>query len=203
MDMLTFTWRSLPTHTDLWLLSDVFITSECTELWSISLSELPPSEEGQPLEELPGILGALCFWHHLLCPTMCWVWELTVLLTSPSDTPSSRPYTQSSTLQAPAEDQMALLNPWGHLKAYQSFLQEPKYNNVLGWQSQCPTSGQACPQTINRLILPKHRWCPHRVKITFPKDVFLTATLGRSAVLHSHQFYTENQGQETSTVVFQ
>ena len=41
--------------------------------------------------------------------------DLPVLLTSQSDTPSSRPHIQSSTLQVPAEDCMALPDPWGGL----------------------------------------------------------------------------------------
>ena len=88
-------------------------------------------------------------------------------------------------------------------KAYHNFLQELQYNNVLGCQSQHSISGWACPHATNRLILPKHRCCPLRVKTKFSKDVILTTTKGRSDVLHSHQLYTENQGQETSTVLFQ
>ena len=44
---------------------------------------------------------------------MCQAWA-SPILTSPSDAPSSRPYIKLSTLQALAEDWMALPNPQGH-----------------------------------------------------------------------------------------
>ena len=38
-------------------------------------------------------------------------------------------------------------------------------------------AGQTCPHTSDRLILPTCGCCPLRVKIAFPKDVFLTSNL--------------------------
>ena len=112
MGQLAFTQRPLPQHTDLWLLLDVLITVECTDLWLLPLSELPHPEDGEPIGEPLGILGALCHQHHLPCPVVHQVQVSSVLLTSPSDTPSSRPCIQSSTLGW-AEDWVALPNPQG------------------------------------------------------------------------------------------
>ena len=110
---LTFTQRPLSTHADLWLLPDAPITSECTELWSLSLSELPYSKEGEPPGQPLGILCDLCGWHCLPHPTMHWVQESPVVLTSPLDAPSSRPHIQSSTFQVKAMDKTALPQPLG------------------------------------------------------------------------------------------
>ena len=82
---------------------------------SITPSIRTPSEEGEPLGEPLAILGALCHWCHLPHPMTCWAWESLVLLTSPSDAPSSRSHIQSSMLQVPAKDQMALPDPRGPL----------------------------------------------------------------------------------------
>ena len=54
-----------------------------------------------------------CHHHHLPCPMTWWVGEL-LILTSPSDTPSSIHCIQSSTLEVPAEDWAAFLIPLGH-----------------------------------------------------------------------------------------
>ena len=99
---------------DLWLLLDALVTAKCTELQSLPLSELPLPEEGEPLGEPLGILGALCCQHHLPRPMIHQAWESPVLVTSPSDTPPSRPHIQSSTLQAPAKDWTAHPDPQGH-----------------------------------------------------------------------------------------
>ena len=88
-------------------------------------------------------------------------------------------------------------------KAWSNVLQELKYNKVLGYKSQHSTSSQACPCTTNRLILPKHGNCSLGEKETLPEDVFLTATPGRSTVVHSCQLYTEQLDQQTSTEVVQ
>ena len=114
MGKLTFTWKPLLAHADLWLLQDALITVKCTELWSFPLSDLQLPVEYKPLVEPLGILGALCHWDHLPYPMMCQAFESLVLLTSPSDVPSSRPYIQSSTLQAPAKDWTALPEPQRH-----------------------------------------------------------------------------------------
>ena len=114
MGKLTFTERPLPECADLWLLLDVLITVRCTELQSFPLSELLSPEEGKPLGEPLGILGALCHQHCLPHPMACQAQASPIHLTSPSDAPLSRPCIQSSTLQVPAKDQMALPDPWGH-----------------------------------------------------------------------------------------
>ena len=113
MGTLTFNQRLLPKCADVWLLHDVLITVKCTELWSLPLSELPPPEEGEPLGEPLWILGALCHLCHLPCPMEHQVQTSPVLLTSLSDAPSSRHCIQSSTLQVPNEDWIALSDPWG------------------------------------------------------------------------------------------
>ena len=114
MGRLTFIQRPLPTCADPWLLQDALIAVEHTELWSLPLSELPPLEEGEPPREPLGIHGTLCCRCHLPSPTMHRAWELPVLFTSPSDAPLSKSCIQSSTLQAPAKDWMALSDPQGY-----------------------------------------------------------------------------------------
>ena len=76
MGRLTFTCRPLTSHTHLWLLWDALITVECTELWSLPVSELPPLEGCGPPREPLGILGAICHCHHLPYPMMHQMWEL-------------------------------------------------------------------------------------------------------------------------------
>ena len=59
MGRLTFTYKPLPSCTDLCLLWDALINVKHMELQSLPLSELPPQEEGEPPREPLGILGAL------------------------------------------------------------------------------------------------------------------------------------------------
>ena len=64
-------------------------------------------------------------------------------------------------------------------KAHQNICKNWKIIMYLDANQNMPHSSWACSHASNRLILPKHRCCTLRVKITFLKDAFLYSNLGQ------------------------
>ena len=68
-----------------------------------------------------------------------------------------------------------------HMHLTMFVLQELKFNNVFGCQSQLSTSSWACQCATYRFILPDHRCCSLRVKLTFSKAFFYDINLGQDS----------------------
>ena len=96
----------------------------------------PTLKDVEPPGEPLGILGALCHWHHLLCPMEHWAQASSVLLTSPLDAPSFKPHIKSSTLQAPPKDWMALLDDQG-CPSLLTFILLFMTATAIGWWPSC------------------------------------------------------------------
>ena len=106
--------------------------------------ELPSPEEGEPPGKHPGTPGISCHLCHLPPPmhwvqtwpcSKLWAWMSSVLPTSFSDAPSSRPHIQSSTLWAAAEDWVAPLNPWGFTGPLAFIFYSIRASTIAEWPS--------------------------------------------------------------------
>ena len=119
---LTFTLRSLPILPALLLSLDPLVMVDLQEHHSLPWSELPPPEEGYPLEvSLSTCVVPCLLWHPLHLPT-CWEWVflcsvtwllISSFLTSALEASSSKPCIHSLMLYAAVGIWFVFVVPWG------------------------------------------------------------------------------------------